>query len=51
VEEQIESCASYCPDQVPKLEDAVILQRGYTVLFAVGDQEALPQPLENLALN
>jgi hypothetical protein len=51
VEEQIESCASYCPDQVPKLEDAVILQRGYTVLFAVGDQEALPQALENLALN
>jgi hypothetical protein len=51
VEDQIESCESYCPDQVPKLEDAVILQRGYTVLLAVGDQETLPQALEKLALN
>jgi hypothetical protein len=51
VEGQIESCQSYCPDQVPKLEDAVILQRGSSVLFAVGDSDLLPQALEKLALN
>lgn len=51
VESQIESCRSYCPDQVPKLEDAVILQRGSTVLFAVGDPDALPQALKKLGLD
>jgi hypothetical protein len=51
VEAQIESCENYCPDQVPKLENAVILQRGYTVLLAVGDTDLLPQALEKLALN
>lgn len=51
VENQIESCRSYSPDQVPRLEDAVILQRGNTVLFAVGDPDALPQALKDLSLD
>lgn len=48
---QIASCAGYCPDQVPRLEDAVILRRGNTVLFAVGNPQRLPQALEELGLN
>ncbi len=51
VEDQIGQCRDYCPDQVPKLEDAVILRRGSTVLFAVGDPDALPQALGELGLN
>ena len=51
VEKQIDSYQTYCPDQVPRLEDAVILQRGNTVLFAVGDPERLPQALKDLGLD
>ncbi len=51
VEDQIGQCRDYCPDQVPKLEDAVILRRGSTVLFAVGDPDALPQALSELGLD
>lgn len=51
VEKQIDSYETYCPDQVPRLEDAVILRRGNTVLFAVGDPDRLPQALEELALD
>lgn len=51
VENQIASCTSYCPDQVPRLENAVILRRGNTVLLAVGNPENLPKALEELALN
>lgn len=50
VESQIESCALYCPDQVPRLEGAVILRRGNTVLLAVGDGEKLSRALEELGL-
>lgn len=50
VEKQIDSYETYCPDQVPRLKDAVILRRGNTVLFAVGDPDKLPQALEELAL-
>ena len=51
VDSQIESCALYCPDQVPRLEDAVILRRGNTVLMAVGNPESLSQALVDLELN
>ena len=51
VESQIDSCAAYCPDQVPRLEDAVILRRGCTVLLAVGNPNKLPQALTELGLN
>lgn len=50
VASQIDSCASYCPDQVPRLEDATILQRGNSVLLAVGDPDKLPQALKDLSL-
>lgn len=50
VASQIDSCTDYCPDQVPRLEDAVISQRGNTVLLAVGDPEKLPQALKTLGL-
>lgn len=48
---QIDSCTSYCPDQVPRLEDAAILQRGNSVLLAVGDPDKLPQALKDLSLS
>jgi len=48
---QIDACQDYCPDQVPRLEDAVILQRDNTVLLAVGTPEELPQALKDLGLN
>ena len=51
VESQIDSCSAYCPDQVPRLEDAVILRRGNTVLLAVGNPDNLPRALAELALN
>lgn len=51
VDSQIESCALYCPDQVPRLEDAVILRRENTVLLAVGNPERLSQALTELKLN
>lgn len=47
---QIDSCTSYCPDQVPRLEDATILRRGSSVLLAVGDPDKLPQALRDLSL-
>ena len=49
VESRIESSAQYCPDQVPKLEDAVISRLGSTVLLAVGETEALLDALETLS--
>lgn len=51
VESQIEVCTDYAPAAIPSLENAVILQRGYTVLFAVGDPDKLPQALDDLGLN
>ena len=50
VDSQIESCTDYAPAAIPGLENAVILQRGCTVLFAVGDPDKLPQALSELAL-
>ena len=38
----------YCPDQVPKLEDAVISRLGNTVLLAVGETETLNRAIESL---
>jgi len=51
IEAQIDVCKDYCPDQVPRLEDAVIRQRGSTVLLAVGAPEKLPQALKDLDLD
>ena len=48
VESRIESSAMYCPDQVPKLEDAVISRLGNTVLLAVGETETLNRAIESL---
>ena len=50
MEDQIESYRTYGPDQVPRLEDAVISRRGNTVLLAVGSPDRLPQALEELGL-
>ncbi len=50
VENQIQSYQSYGPDQVPRLEEAVILRRENTVLFAVGDPESLTEALSDLDL-
>lgn len=50
VANQIDSCTDYCPDQVPRLEDAVISRRENTVLLAVGDPDKLPQALKDLGL-
>lgn len=50
VESQIESYQTYGPDQVPRLEDAVISRQGNTVLLAVGSPDRLPQALEDLGL-
>ena len=49
--DQIAACANYCPDQVPRLEKAVILRRGSTVLLAAANPERLPKALEELGLN
>ena len=49
VDSRIESSALYCPDQVPKLEDAVISRLGATVLLAVGETEALAEAVEALS--
>jgi len=51
VASQIDSCTNYCPDQVPRLEDATILQRGNSVLLAVGDPDKLPKALKDLSLS
>ena len=48
VDSRIESSALYCPDQVPKLEDAVISRLGNTVLLAVGETETLESVLASL---
>ena len=50
VESQIESYQTYGPDQVPRLEEAVISRRENTVLLTVGNPDRLPQALKNLAL-
>ena len=50
VEGQIESYQTYGPDQVPRLEEAVISRRENTVLLAVGNPDRLPQALKDLAL-
>ena len=49
VELRMESSAQYCPDQVPKLEAAVISRLGATVLLAVGETEALAEAVEALS--
>ena len=49
--DQIAACANYCPDQAPRLEKAVILRRGSTVLLAAANPERLPKALEELGLN
>lgn len=49
--DQITACKNYCPDQIPRLEDAVVLRRENTVLFAVGSPENLPKALSDLGLN
>lgn len=50
VESQIESYQTYGPDQVPRLEEAVISRRENTVLLAVWNPDRLPQALKDLAL-
>ncbi len=50
MEGQIESYQTYGPDQVPRLEEAVISRRENTVLLAVGNPDRLPQALKDLAL-
>ena len=49
VDSRTESSSQYCPDQVPKLEDAVISRQGSTVLLAVGETEPLAAALEELS--
>lgn len=48
VESEIENAKSYCPSAVPHLQAAVIDRIGNTVLFAVGDPDALPDAVGNL---
>lgn len=48
VDSRTESSSQYCPDQVPKLEAAVIQRLGSTVLLAVGDTEILPTAVDEL---
>jgi len=48
LESQIDSYTNYCPDQVPKLEEAMVDRIGNTVLLAVGETEALVPALESL---
>ena len=48
VELRMESSAQYCPDQVPKLEDAIISRLGSTVLLAVGETDSLKAAVESL---
>ena len=49
VESQIESYQTYGPDQVPRLEEAVISRRENTVLLAVWNPDRLPQGVKDLA--
>ena len=48
VDSRTESSSQYCPDQVPKLEAAVIRRLGSTVLLAVGDTEVLSTAVDEL---
>ena len=48
VENRIESSALYCPDQVPKLEDAIIHRLGSSVLLAVGETASLQEAVDAL---
>ena len=48
IDNQIASYATYCPDQVPKLENAVIQRLGATVLVAVGETDALEEAVSSL---
>lgn len=48
VETQIASYELYGPDQVPRLEDAVVRQAGNTVLLAVGDPDRLSAAVDDL---
>ena len=48
IETRTESSALYCPDQVPKLEHAIISRLGTTVLLAVGETEPLQEAVEAL---
>ncbi len=49
--DQADVYQTYGPDQVPRLEDAAVLQRDNTVLLAVGDPEKLPAALKDLKLD
>ena len=46
---QIDSYTTYCPDQVPRLEKAVVSRVGNTVLMAVGDLDRLPAAVDELS--
>ncbi len=48
VESEIENAKAYCPAAVPRLQAAVIDRIGYTVLFAVGDPDTLPDAVNSL---
>ena len=48
IDNQIASYATYRPDQVPKLENAVIQRLGATVLVAVGETDALEEAVSSL---
>ena len=46
IEAQIAMCRTYCPDAVPRLEDAFVARRGNTVLLAVGGGKIITSVLE-----
>lgn len=48
VESEIENAKSYCPAAVPRLQAAVIERIDNTVLFAVGDPDALPDAVGSI---
>ena len=48
VESEIENAKAYCPAAVPRLQAAVIDRIGNTVLFAVGNPDALPDAVGSL---
>lgn len=48
IQDQTASYGLYGPDQVPRLEDAVVRQAGNTVLLAVGDPDRLSGAVDEL---
>lgn len=46
IEAQLAMCRTYCPDAVPRLEDAFVARWENTVLLAVGDAKIITSVLE-----